>query len=79
MRDSEEKYRSILEEMEDGYYEVDLRGNLTIFNGSLAKILDRSPEELMGLNYREYTDKENSEQVLKPSGRCLQQAILKSH
>ncbi|MDZ7695636.1 MAG: PAS domain S-box protein [Deltaproteobacteria bacterium] len=32
LRVSEEKYRSILESMEEGYYEVDIAGNLTFFN-----------------------------------------------
>ncbi|HCX01528.1 MAG TPA: hypothetical protein DHO02_03810, partial [Syntrophaceae bacterium] len=32
LRQSEEKYRSILEDIEDGYYETDLRGNFTFFN-----------------------------------------------
>ena len=38
MRDSEEKYRTILEKIEDGYYEVDLTGTLTFFNDSACKI-----------------------------------------
>ena len=32
LRQSEEKYRTILENIEDGYYEVDLAGNFTFFN-----------------------------------------------
>jgi PAS domain-containing protein len=37
---SEERYRTILEEMEDGYQEVDLEGNFTFFNESFRRILD---------------------------------------
>ncbi|HSE37271.1 MAG TPA: PAS domain S-box protein, partial [Blastocatellia bacterium] len=32
LRQSEEMYRTILESIEDGYYEVDLKGNMTFFN-----------------------------------------------
>jgi len=32
LRESERKYRNILETIEDGYYEVDLTGNMTFFN-----------------------------------------------
>ena len=32
LKRSEEKYRDILENIEDGYYEVDLAGNFTLFN-----------------------------------------------
>jgi PAS domain-containing protein len=31
-RASEEKYKEIIESIEDGYYEVDLKGNLVFFN-----------------------------------------------
>src|ERR1035437_787621 len=34
LREREEKYRTILENIEDGYYEVDLNGNFTFFNAS---------------------------------------------
>ncbi|MBW1737571.1 MAG: PAS domain S-box protein, partial [Deltaproteobacteria bacterium] len=59
LRDSEEKYRTILESIEDGYYEVDIAGNFTFFNDSLSKILGYSKDELMGMNSRQYTDEEN--------------------
>ena len=35
---SEEKHRTILENIEDGYYEVDRNGKLTVFNDSFRKI-----------------------------------------
>ena len=60
LRQSEEKYRTILENMQDGYFEVDLAGNFTFFNDALCRILGYSKEELMGMNYRQYTDKENA-------------------
>ncbi len=56
LRQSEEKYRTILESIEDGYYEVDLKGNLTFFNEPVAKMLGYSPEELIGMNNRQFMD-----------------------
>ncbi len=53
--ESEEKYRSILESIEEGYFEVDIAGNLTFFNDSLCKITGYSRDELFGKNNREYT------------------------
>jgi len=35
LRQSEERYRTILEGMDDSYYEVDLAGNFTFINDSL--------------------------------------------
>jgi PAS domain S-box-containing protein len=62
---SEEKYRTILENIEDGYYEVDLTGNLTFFNDSLCRILGYPKEELMGMNNQQYADKENAKKMLE--------------
>ncbi|HEJ84003.1 MAG TPA: PAS domain S-box protein, partial [Desulfobacteraceae bacterium] len=53
---SEEKYRTILESIEEGYFEVDLSGNLTFFNDSVCKILGYAHGELRNMNNREYTD-----------------------
>lgn len=63
LRQSEEKYRTILENVEDGYYEADLAGNLTFFNDSMCRISGIPREELMGMNDRQYTDQENAGKV----------------
>jgi PAS domain S-box-containing protein len=62
---SEEKYRSILNSIEEGYYEVDLAGNFTFFNESLAKNLGYSKEELLGMNNRQYMNEETSKLVFE--------------
>jgi len=56
LQESEKKYRTILESIEDGYYEIDLGGNFTFFNDSMCKISGYSRDELMGMNNRQYTD-----------------------
>ena len=63
LRESEEKYRTILESIENGYFEVDIAGNFTFFNDSLCEILGYSRDELMGMNNRQYTDKENAKKL----------------
>jgi PAS domain S-box-containing protein len=55
LRESEEKYRSILESMEEGYYEFDISGSLTFFNDAFHKIVGYSRGELMGASYRKFT------------------------
>ncbi len=55
LRKSEEKYRSVLENMEEGYWEVDLLGNFTFFNDSLCNFFGYSRNELLGMNNRKYT------------------------
>ncbi len=62
-KNSEEKYWKILEEIEDSYLKLDLKGNLQLFNPSFCKMLGRTEEELTGTNYINYLDKKNSEKV----------------
>jgi PAS domain S-box-containing protein len=63
LKQSEDKYRTILESIEEGYYEVDIAGNLTFFNDSLCRIHGYSRDELMGMNYRQYADEETAKKV----------------
>jgi PAS domain-containing protein len=39
LREREERYRSILESMHEGYLEVDIKGRFTVFNDSLRDML----------------------------------------
>jgi PAS domain S-box-containing protein len=63
LRESEEKHRSILQNIEEGYFEVDIAGNFTFFNDSTAKIIGYPRDELMGTNNRQYTDEENAKKL----------------
>ncbi len=55
LRESEERYRTILESIEEGYYEVDIAGNFTFFNDSLCKIFGYPRNALTGTNIRKLT------------------------
>ncbi|MBM4446908.1 MAG: PAS domain S-box protein [Chloroflexi bacterium] len=65
LRRSEERYRTILEEIEEGYYEVDLAGNFTFANDAACRQFGYSREELIGMNYRVYVPKEDVKSVYK--------------
>jgi PAS domain S-box-containing protein len=69
---SEEKYRTILQSIEDGYYETDLAGNIVFFNESTCKILGYAETELIGLNNRRYMDALNARKVFKVFNRMFQ-------
>lgn len=56
---SEKRYREILDEIDDGYYEVDLKGTILFFNTSLCEILGYAPDELLGMNYQALLDASN--------------------
>ena len=63
LRESEEKFRTIIETTPDGYYEVDRSGNFTFFNDSMCKILGYSREEMASLNQLEVLDEFNSKRL----------------
>jgi PAS domain S-box-containing protein len=60
LQESEERYRGILEEMNEAYYEINLKGNFTFFNESMCKTLGYSQIELTGMNNRDYTSKKSA-------------------
>jgi len=69
LREREEKYRAIIENMEEGYHEVDIKGNFTFFNESMRKIMGYEREELLGMNNRQYADEENARKVYQAYNR----------
>ena len=71
LRESEEKYRTILDNMEAGYFEADLAGNLTFFNSAVSRILGYPESELMGMNNREFMDPENARRVFQTFNRVF--------
>ncbi len=60
IRQSEERYRTIIEQIEDGYFETDLRGHLTFVNEAECRNLGYSREEIIGMNHHQYADEKNA-------------------
>ena len=75
LRNSEAKYRTILENIEEGYFEIDLSGRLTFFNNSICKITGYSRNELTGMNSRRLTDKDNARKLLEKYNRVYQTGL----
>ena len=69
IKKSEERYRTILEEIQDNYFETDLAGNFTFVNDSVSRSLGYSKEELIGMNYQVLAAKEDVEVVYRDFNR----------
>ncbi|MDD5723145.1 MAG: PAS domain S-box protein [Syntrophales bacterium] len=65
LQKSEERYRNILESIEESYFELDLAGNFTFFNDAACRMTGYSPEELLGMNSKRYTTTETAQQLNK--------------
>ncbi|MGD2144033.1 MAG: GAF domain-containing protein, partial [Anaerolineae bacterium] len=55
--------RVILDTVKDGYYEVDIAGNLTFFNSALCEILGYPEDELLGMGNRDFMDDQTAKRV----------------
>ncbi len=64
LRDSEERYRRIVETTPDGYYELDINGNYSYFNDSMCDLLGYSRVEMTGMNNSAYLDEDSSHKLL---------------
>jgi len=65
LRESEEKYRTILEDMDDVYFEVDIKGNITFVNRSSCKMSGYSEEELLGMSFKKISAPDSIEKVIQ--------------
>jgi PAS domain S-box-containing protein len=63
LRKTGDRYRAIIENIEEGYFEVNLKGNMVFCNPSLCRILGYSSDELIGMNNLQYMNEENAKKV----------------
>jgi len=61
----EDRYRVFVEDMADGYYETNLRGDFVFFNDAFCQIFRCRRDELQGRNYRDLMDPENADAAFK--------------
>lgn len=59
IKESEEKYRTLVQQAADGIFIVDLEGNYLVANESASKITGYSIDELKKMNGRDIVDKED--------------------
>ncbi|MBA4396124.1 MAG: hypothetical protein C0394_01850 [Syntrophus sp. (in: bacteria)] len=60
LKQSEERYRTIIENIGDGYYEVDLKGKVTFLNDAALRILSITRNEVQGYNFKAFAAKEDA-------------------
>ncbi|MBN2032573.1 MAG: PAS domain S-box protein [Deltaproteobacteria bacterium] len=65
IEEKKENYRNILQNIDEGYFEVDIAGNMTFCNDSLCRITGYSREELLGMSNRQYTKPETAERMYR--------------
>ena len=78
MAESEEKYRTIIESIEDGYYEFNSQGILIFCNSSLGKILERSLHDIIGEDIHSILTRENGQKLMQIFEKISHDEIARS-
>lgn len=55
-----ERYRVFIEDVADGFYETNLKGDFVFFNEAFCRIFGHTPGEMQNRNYREFMDERNA-------------------
>ena len=55
-----DRYRVLIEDVADGFYEVDLKGNFKFFNNALCRIFGYSRQKIQNSNFQSYMDETNA-------------------
>ncbi len=75
LRQSEERYRAMLENIEECFYEADLLGNLLFFNDALCRMLGYSKEELLAMNFRDFMEETTAEKAERTFTKAFESGI----
>jgi len=75
LQESLEKYQTIINEIEDGVAEVDLKGIITFTNNCASRIWGHTVEEGPGRSYRSYVDEETAKIVYEAYHRVFRTGI----
>lgn len=62
---AQNKYRIVLENMEEAYFELDHAGSIVFFNPSTVEMLGYPAEDVLNMNYRQYVFPETAKRLFK--------------
>jgi len=60
LKTHKDRYRVFIEEVADGFYETNIRGDFKFCNDALCRIFGYPRSEVQGHNYREFMDEKNA-------------------
>ena len=72
IKESEEKYKQIIENLKMGYFEVDMDGNFTFVNDAFCKMVKYDKHELYKTNYTSLVFEENRNKILNHFNHAIQ-------
>lgn len=80
LNQSEDKYRTIIDNIDEVYYEVDSHGYFTFFNAAASLVFGYAHDELVGRNFTDFMDEENADMTFKVFRRAAKEGYsIRSH
>ncbi|MDA8139984.1 MAG: sigma 54-interacting transcriptional regulator [Desulfobacteraceae bacterium] len=77
LRESQNQYQQLIDELPEGYTEYDLKGNLIGFNKAMLAMCTRTMEELKNLPYKEFMDPETAARTAQAYNEVYRTGIPK--
>ena len=74
-RESEKRYQNIVENIEEGYFELDLKGYLTFVNTPLCRIVGFSRDRLLLTHFRKYVSRPTARYLFQLFNRVYRSGI----
>ena len=71
LRVSEEKYRTILDTIDEAYFEVNRIGTLVFVNDAACRILGYTNDELSGMHFRRFSKQQSIHSLVRAFGRMV--------
>jgi diguanylate cyclase (GGDEF)-like protein/PAS domain S-box-containing protein len=79
LAESQAKYGAILDHIEEGYYEIDLKGNIIFATETTARIVGVERDYYLGRNYAEFCDEENAKALYKAFNAIYNTGLPSKH
>jgi PAS domain S-box-containing protein len=76
---SEKKFKDIIENSKEGYFELDLEGKFTFVNQALCNSLGYTSEELLGMSYKNLMDEQTIKKAVKAFNGVYRKNQEKKH
>lgn len=71
LRTSEERYRTILDTIDEAYFETDPSGTIIYVNDAASRIMGYSSLELAGMHFRHFSDHQSIRDLIRDFGRMV--------
>ncbi|MFH1981565.1 MAG: PAS domain S-box protein [Pseudomonadota bacterium] len=71
LESGKETFHNVLEHIEEGYYEVDLKGRFTFVNGPFCRLVELSREHLLTLDNRDYASPKTARRMFEVFNRVF--------